>query len=427
MPINLPRIDGGVKQSLLLKPKKVRPLKVLLAHPGTQSSFHLAVELQRQSSLAAFHTGFAFCADGWANRAWHALPSGWQKRVDNRRIDGLPTHQLHCHLLGELWALLRLRRGGDPQAVIHQRNARFQRAIPDSAIASAQAVIGFDTSSWILAERCAYYGVPLILVQTTWHPDAKVTVYEQVKRRFPGWVAGIQERSKQVRAAEAREHADAKLIVVASSYTRQSLINNGVSAAKICVNPYGVDCSRFSMGDHDPSRKLRFVFIGAINAFKGVPILLEAWQQLATQQAELWLVGHAPFDTLRRLPRLPGLRYIGMLPRAELSSVLRQCDVLVFPSYYEGFGKVILEAMACGLPVLTTTATAGQDILSQGQDGWIIEPDSVEQLIETMSACLSNRKMIRKMGECARTTAERFTWAEYGRRWIEILGTLDAR
>ena len=400
-------------------------MRVLLAHPGTQYSFRLAVELQRKAALSAFHTGFAFCADGWANRAWRALPSGWQKRVANRRIDGLPTQQLHCHPVGELRALLRLRKGGDPQVVIHQRNAKFQRAIPDSAIASAQAVIGFDTSSWILAERCAQHGVPLILMQTTWHPDAKIEVYEQVKRRFPGWVEGIQERPKQVRTAEAREHEEAKLIVVASSYTRQSLINHGVAAAKICVNPYGVDCSRFSMGDHDQSRKLRFVFVGAVNAFKGVPLLLEAWQHLATQQAELWLVGPAPFETLKRLPKLPGLRYIGRLPRAELSTVLRQCDVLVFPSYYEGFGKVILEAMACGLPVLTTTATAGQDIISQGQDGWTIVPGSVEQLIETMGTCLANRKMIRRMGESARATAERFTWAEYGRRWIHILSTLD--
>jgi len=83
--------------------------------------------------------------------------------------------------------------------------------------------------------------------------------------------------------------------------------------------------------------------------------------------------------------------------------------------------------MACGLPVLTTTATAGPDIISHGEDGWVIEPGDVERLIGIMTYCLSNPSAMREMGRCARAAAERFTWAEYGRRWLKILAGLEER
>lgn len=356
---------------------------------------------------------------------WRWLPSRWRQRLANRRIEGLPSARLHAYPLGELRALWQLRRAADEQVVLHRRNEKFQRLIPERAIAAAQAVIGFDTSSWILADRCAKYDVPLILIQTIGHPDAKLRVYEQVKRRFPDWEEGIEDRLAEVRAAEEQEYEGAKLIIVGSSFTQQSLIANGVLPAKIRINPYGVDCRQFLFGDGDNPRNFRFVFAGEINARKGIPLLLEAWQRLATHNAELWLVGHASQSVLKHLPDLPGLRYLGAVPHTELSSVLQQCDVFVFPSYFEGFAKVIPEAMACGLPVLTTTATAGPDLISEGQDGWIIEPDDVERLVEIMSDCLSHRSKIREMGRCARATAERFTWAEYGRRWVEILASLE--
>jgi alpha-maltose-1-phosphate synthase len=396
-------------------------MKVLLAHPGTQSSFNLAIELERQAALLAFHTGFAFCAHGLTDRAWRFLPANWRRRVANRRIEGLPRNQLHCHPLDELKALMRLRNGANPQAVMHRRNERFQRNIPDDAIDSAQAVIGFDTSSWILSDRCMRHEVPFILSQTTLHPDTKLRVCEQVKRRFPDWENGSNYRLQEVRVAEDVEHAGAQLILTASSFTRQTLIENGVPEKKIRINPYGVDCDRFSAGNGNKARKFRFAFVGAISARKGIPLLLEAWQKLGTKNAELWLVGSASQDAPECLPELSGVRYIDAVPQAELSSVLQQCDVFVFPSYFEGFGKVILEAMACGLPVLTTTATVGNDIITQGQDGWIIDPGDLERLTEIMSDCLSSREEVHEMGRCARATAERHTWAAYGQRLYEIL------
>ena len=85
---------------------------------------------------------------------------------------------------------------------------------------------------------------------------------------------------------------------------------------------------------------------------------------------------------------------------------------------------MILEAMACGLPVVTTTSSAGPDIITNGHDGWVIEPNNVPHLVKTMQGCLEQSSQIASMGMHARNTAERFSWPAYGKRLLTILQEL---
>jgi starch synthase len=322
----------------------------------------------------------------------------------------------------ELLAQWRLRRGVDEQEVMHCRNEDFQRSIPDSAFQKPDVVIGVDTASWILAERCREIGQSFVLDQSTVHPDAKQAMHHTVRTRFPEWSStGFEMRLPMVRQAEIREQHNATLIVCGSSFSKQTLIDHAVPAEKIRIIPYGVDSERFKRSVHQPPRPFRFVFVGIVTARKGVPILIEAWKQLSPKNAELWFVGATSSDARRLIPELAGLRLLGPVPQMDVPTFLQQCDVFVFPSFFEGFGLVILEAMACGLPVITTTATAGPDIISHDQDGWIIEPGDLDGLVRTMRSCLENRNRVAEMGRKARATAEKFSWDTYGDRWVTIL------
>jgi glycosyltransferase involved in cell wall biosynthesis len=353
------------------------------------------------------------------------MPRGWRRKIANRCIAGVPAARLHCRPFSEIVAQWRLRRGGDGQAVWHQRAESFQNSIPSRMLASASAVIGFDTAAWVLANRCAGLSVPMVLVQTIGHPDAKLPAYALAHEQYPEWSAGIEPRRPEVRAAEQEEHDRAARIVAMSTFTQRTLIDHGVSRDKIRVNSHGVDCGRFTMKRNAGSRPLRFLFVGLVDARKGIPLLLDAWRSLGGSNAELWIVGSASKDVVALLPELPGLKYLGKVPHAEVAQLMQQCDALVFPSYFEGFGLVLLEAMASGLPVITTTATAGPDIVTEGEDGWVIEPGHLERLTEVMNFCLENPAIVREMGRMARSTAERFTWSAYGDRWMQILAEIS--
>ena len=396
-------------------------MRALVVHPGTQHAFQLAAELNRLNMLSGFHTGFAMASGGALERVCNFLPQSLQRRVANRRIEELPHSLVHLQPILEGVAIARFRQSGNEQGAMNWRNERFQRNIPSQALKDADVIIGFDTSSWILAHRCRELGKPLVMVQTTGHPDSKKVVYDDLAVRFPEWRDIHISRLLKVRQEEQEEHDGATLIVASSSFTRQTLVENGVAPAKIRVIPHGVDCELFSPGSVSGRRPFRFVFAGRINAEKGVPLLLEAWRQLKPPNVELWLVGPASSQIKALLPDLPGLRYLGVVPQGELPGILRQCDVFVFPSYFEGFGLVILQAMACGLPVITTSATAGPDLFSNGDGGWAIPSGDVAQLAGTMSRCLGFPEEVNQTGKCARRIAERFDWPEYGRRWLPVL------
>ena len=342
--------------------------------------------------------------------------------LGHRTVADVPADKLRTVPSLELIATLRLRLGGEPQVVMHWRNERFQRAIAQNDIDASDVVIGFDTSSNILVERAAKAGRPLIVDQTIAHPRSKYRVYEEIKKQFSNWADDLEVRAETVGAAEELEHREATKIVVASSFTKRTLVENGVAESKIVLNPYGVDLGRFSIQrQSNGERPFRFLFAGLVCARKGVPLLLEAWKRLNPKNAELWIVGPLTTTASRECRSSDNVKIIGKVPNAELASIMSQSDVFVFPSYFEGFGLVLLEAMAAGLPVLTTTATAAPDIVTQELDGFVIEPGNLDALINKMEFCLKHRDRIAEMSKAASGTAERFSWNCFGDRWFEII------
>jgi glycosyltransferase involved in cell wall biosynthesis len=214
----------------------------------------------------------------------------------------------------------------------------------------------------------------------------------------------------------------AKKIVVASSFSRSTLVSQGISEDKILINPYGVDLELF----HPPAsprerRPLRFLFLGLISARKGIPLLLEAWERMRLRDAELWLVGPVSERERALIPDLPGLKVLGKHPHQELPNLLRQCDVLVFPSYCEGFAMVILEALASGMPVITTEATAGPDLIQDGVEGRLIPSGDMDALCAAMTDFASAPDKLESNALAARRCAEKFSWDVYGDRWQQIL------
>ena len=401
-------------------------MQVIVAHPGTQYSHQLAVQLEKRQLLAGFHTGLALAEDGLAATALELLPAAYRNRLANRRIRHVPAKRIQLYPTLELAALVRQRWGSHSEEVLHWRNEHFQRAIPQRSIESADAVIGFDTSSWILAQRCLSAGKPLVLDQSIGHPDSKARIYEKVNHDFPEWAASLTPRLPVVREAEQIEHCQARLVIAASTFTQRTLIENGVDPRRICLNPYGVDSARFKPNLTPRAGPLRFIFVGSLTSRKGVPLLLRAWQELKPANAELWLVGPVSASVRQLIPVQKEVRVVGSVPHGQIPTLLQQCDVFVFPSYFEGFGLVLLEAMACCLPVISTTATAAPDIDPDRAASWITEPGDLAGLTAAMEQCLADPDVVQRMGTVARQIAERNSWNEYGKRWATILQTLQS-
>jgi glycosyltransferase involved in cell wall biosynthesis len=107
---------------------------------------------------------------------------------------------------------------------------------------------------------------------------------------------------------------------------------------------------------------------------------------------------------------------------AELAAAYQSADLFVFPSVAEGFGHVLLEAMACGLPILSTSATAAPDLIHEGVEGFVTAPGDTESVAARIDWALSNRLQLREMKGSARERAEHFTWERFRSRIREVVG-----
>ena len=400
-------------------------MNVLLAHPGTQHAPHLARELHRHGMLGEFWTGLAFSEGGLLakiagqSHRWPALAG-----LGSRIVDGIPSDRLHTMPLLELAALRRLRAGHDSHLTLHERNRKFQEKIPESALSANDAIISFDTSSWILTERAQRLNRPLYLDRSIAHPAAFARIMAGLNRQYPEWAVSVANRPAVVAEAETREHAQAQRIVVGGHFARDTLLQEGIPSEKIRMNPYGVDWSAFAAPEQSLTtpRPFRFLYVGSVLARKGVPVLLDAWRQLALQNAELWIAGSIGSRERRLIPSLPGLRMLGQVPRAQIPGLYAQADVFVLPSLFEGFGLVLLEALAAGLPIIATPHTGAVELLDDATLGELVAAGSVDELMGALQRWhgepgIHRTKILAAHGRLA----AKFSWTAYGDRWAKIL------
>ncbi|HEX6508473.1 MAG TPA: glycosyltransferase family 4 protein [Chloroflexota bacterium] len=204
--------------------------------------------------------------------------------------------------------------------------------------------------------------------------------------------------------------------MVASSYTAATLSQHGTPRDRIHVVPYGVDTSRFPARPVEVQKERPFtaVFVGSMVQRKGLSYLLDAIALLGSRQIRVVLCGRGQIDRrLLELYRHLDLDILVGLATTQLVRVLHESDVFVLPSIAEGFGHVILEAMAAGLPVITTERTCGPDVLEEGISGFIVPVRSAEAIAERLSWGMDNRKVLSAMGTSAANRARIFTWDRF--------------
>jgi len=235
--------------------------------------------------------------------------------------------------------------------------------------------------------------------------------------RFPELVSALQAAQEPNWKLERKEQEIqlADHIFVASSITKQSLLNVGIQPEKISVIPYGAPLEYFQPQSKQDSN-FRALFVGRVGPRKGVHYLLQAWKELKLVDAELLLVGIQEFSDKWLAQYTDIFRHISSIPHTSLNQYYSSANVLVFPSLIEGFGLVLVEAMACGIPVITTPHTAGLDIFTDGVEGFIIPIRDVEALKEKLEWCYQHPQELAEMGKAARRKAEELTWNLYRQR-----------
>ena len=402
--------------------------QVLLAHPGTQHAFQLARELYRRDYLGRFYTCLGLSSESNAARSLWPVAKLFkiERQWQNRIVEGVPAEKLRCYPQLEIEAWWRTRNHAAARGALRVRNERFQRLIPNDAIASSEVVIGFDTSSHILGDRAKTLGKRFILDRSIGHPRYYGRMIERLAGLFPEWEDTYESKSENDLSLEDEEHRLADLIVVPSRFVAKTLLDYGVPGEKIRKNPFGTDVTKFypSSGLSRIS-PLIFLFLGALTARKGLPLLLDAWKAISPKNAELWIGGGGHVPRKERVDSHRSIRWLGPISREALPVVFRRAHIFVCPSFFEGLAQVQVEAAACGLPVIATTGSGGDEIIEEGVNGYVIKAGNLEQLVESLTRFIERPVLVRDMREHAMNRCRTLSWSAYGDRWQQILKESD--
>lgn len=227
----------------------------------------------------------------------------------------------------------------------------------------------------------------------------------------------------------------ADLVITVSQYCRREILSLGVPDEKIRVISGGTRPARLPDEPRRdlPGRPIRLLFVGHCVARKGLPALLRALARLDGQAFQLRLVGDHETRHFRNeiapLIRESGLGdqvlVEGRVSAERLAECLREADAFVFPSYQEGYGLAVLEAMISGLPVLCSRTSALPELVEDGHSGYLFEPGNPEAIARTLQRVLDDPQALIRMGRAARLRGlQEPTWKESRARFYRALEPL---
>jgi glycosyltransferase involved in cell wall biosynthesis len=249
-------------------------------------------------------------------------------------------------------------------------------------------------------------------------------IYADECEREPEWAAtltGIRDSDEKL-ARKDEELKLAERVVVASTFTKQTL-NHADFAGAVKVIPYGAPQAsdgHASVSSRTRGSPLRVLFVGSLGQRKGLSYLLRAIDSLG-DKVELTLLGR---KTVEDCPPLETAirehRWIPTLPHAGVLRKMQGQDVLVLPSLFEGFGLVILEAMAQGLVVIATPHTAAPDIFDDAVDGFIVPIRSAEAIAEKLELLARDSGRLCEMKQAAQKKSRFHRWEVYRSALAEL-------
>lgn len=181
------------------------------------------------------------------------------------------------------------------------------------------------------------------------------------------------------------------------------------------IIPNGVDVDAASSEQSRPGEEMRILFVGRPEERKGLPILLTAFNALVEHvPCRLTVIGAEREDVLRYVADPDLLRFIDLRGRVSGESLweeLHEADILCAPSLSgESFGMVLTEAFAAGTPVIASEIAGYSDVVENGVDGVLVPPGDPQRLAEELQRIHHEPERLRRMGEAARRSAQRYAW-----------------
>jgi glycosyltransferase involved in cell wall biosynthesis len=392
-------------------------MRVLVAHPGLQHSHQLAAAMEEADHLAAYWSGVpvtdsaAQKPEVWSllRRATPAVPV----RANRRR------HPVWFPLLRRAAAaLLPL---GAANSYNHRLDYAFDKWVaPRVHHLQPDIVVCYENAALETFRAARSIGATCVLDAASVHYATARSWGDGAVRGNPMWI----DRRKQSEI----DMADA--ILTCSDLAADTYRIAGVANERLYSVPLGATLPTALTRTTQPGQMCRFVFAGTLRRLKGVDILLDVFAEFEKEGAPAQLTmigGGVEPDLITRARALSNVSVFPFLSQKQLFEEIQRHDCLVLPSRFDGFGMVVAEAMAVGVPALVTDRVGAKCIIEQHPGaGWIVGCNALELKLR-MRALMADRSTLACATDSARLAAQAYTWPKYRERARHALQRIHAQ
>jgi glycosyltransferase involved in cell wall biosynthesis len=377
----------------LLKRKPGIPLRVSVSCPTKFHAFYLADQLHKRGMLKKLYTSFY---GRWGNKR-------------NDRGVYIPPDCVRTNLVSAF-----LYYGYNLRTDLY-RSLFYGRWVAGQ-LSDEDIITTWGLSALPIIERAHQLGMVAVVERGSSHATYQRDILIEEFEKWGAPTDTLHRSFSQARMdQELLEYELADFIAIPSTFVERSFVENGISRDKLIKVPYGVNLSEFKQLPKQDD-VFRVVFAGAMSLRKGVHYLLQAFAELNLPKAELWLIGDKLPEIEQFFKRYAGaFHYFGNQPQAKLHEYYSQCSVFSTCSIEEGMAMVQLQGMACGLPLVCTPNTGGEDLIETGKEGFIVPIRNVEALKDKILYLYEHHEICTEMGQAAKSrTQNGFTWDNYG-------------
>ena len=404
--------------------------KATVAILGARKHYAVPAVLAAHGYLERFYTDWYTFKSGWAGQIrslLHYLPIKTFRRISTRSNTSLPDQLVKAFpFLGLSYALSLRMNGGEAvrERVYVRYGRKFGEAVGDSGFGGSDLVYGMNTASVELFQNAVQFNVKCVLEQCS----APYSIYDQLLLEeyslWPNWALDeTPHRNLHLSDREKQEWNLSQLIVCGSQFVLDGLELQGVPREKCIMIPSAVDLNNHPNKVNETRHihsKLRVLFLGSISVMKGIQYVYKALRQLENSSIETRAAGGIMVNRQALTKMEEHIQFLGHVPRADVRNLLRWADVLVLPSISEGSALVTYEALASGVPVITTPNSGSP--VQDGVTGFIVPNRNAEAIAERLEQLAQNPELRREMSINARKYAEEhLSWDAYATRLIAAL------
>lgn len=407
--------------------------KITIAIPFQQHSFRTAKGLIKYNMLNKYFTSVYNDEKGIYKILKFVLSEDLIKRMKGRADKEISPYVIRISSFYGLLYLAAFRIEFLKKYVPNIRNILLKsfgkKTVKECYKINSQFIITYDTQSYDIFEEISkkqYSIIKILDMASTSALTIRRIIDEEVKKNYP--FSNSLKRHKiayndQQCSIYKKEIDLADYLLVPSNFVKESLKEIGVSEEKIFYLPHGVDINMFSPNYKklNLNARLTFLFVGRVEAAKGIYYLLEAFKQLQTLKIKLLVVG----DTMGQLEELKkytsNVEFVGLKRRDEMPEYYNKADVFILSSLWEGSSLSLLEALAMGLPAIASKYSCAPEVIIEGEEGFVIEPRDIVELKKRIIWFYNNKERIPEMSKKARTKVEEYTWENYENNISKII------